>query len=344
MTEDAQHHAWSRFALWAVWSTVGLFLLLLGSLYLIDPYDTGRSPFSREPNLRGQKEVNATATVGRNPKYEAAIIGNSTIALIMPSRLTALTGIPFSQLAVPGAQIPEQLTVIDWFMEHHDRTAKALVIGINRDAWCVDDPNRVGMSPFPFWRFSDSPLEYLAGLLSVSSMEQATRRLGIVQSSKATSALDGYWDYEPIYAKLLADPQRRRKILFQKENDQLGSPDSSFPAVQVLEQKLGTLPPNLSVVLVFPPVFAAKQPQPGTPRYRWEQACRARFTDLASRQPNIAVVNWWLDRQELSNPDLFIDQIHYRHPIARAIEDDIAAALRTMRESALIALPAHARG
>jgi hypothetical protein len=82
MTAEAQHHAWSRFVLWAVCSTIGLFLVLLGGLYLIDPYDTGRSPLSGESNLRGQKEVNATASVGRNQKFEAAVVGNSTIALI----------------------------------------------------------------------------------------------------------------------------------------------------------------------------------------------------------------------------------------------------------------------
>lgn len=331
MTAKTQDQAWKRFAIWAAASTVALFLAFLGGVYLIDPYDTGRSPFSRESDLRGQKEVNATASVGRNPKFEAAVIGNSTIALIMPSRLTALTGIPFSQLSVPGVQIPEQLAVIDWFMKHHVGTAKALVIAINRDTWCAHDPSQTGNSPFPFWRFSASTFEYLAGLISVSSMEQAGRRLGLVRSSKAEPANDGYWDYEPIYAKLLADPPRRRELLFQRVNERQGFADPSFPGVQALDRKLAALPADLSVVLVFPPVFTAKQPRPGTPRHNSEQACRQRFIDFASARPNTAVVDWWQDRPELKKTDAFIDQIHYRHPIARAMEDDIAAALHGIR-------------
>jgi hypothetical protein len=331
MTAETQHPAWKRFALWAVSSAAALFLLFLGGVYLIDPYDTGRSPFSSEPDLRGQKEVNATASVGRNPTYEAAVIGNSTIALIMPSRLTALTGIPFAQLSVPGARIPEQLAIIDWFMKHHVGTAKALVIAIHRDTWCAHDPLQTGTSPFPFWRFRDSTFEYLAGLISMSSAEQAVRRLGLGRGSKAAPAVDGYWDYEPIYARLLADHSRRRELLSQRVNEQQGFADPSFPAARALKQKLADLPADLSVVLVFPPVFTARQPRPGTPRHSSEQACRQRFIDFASERPNTAIVDWWNDRLELKSPEAFIDQIHYRHPIARIMEDEIAAALHRIR-------------
>ncbi|EIM27873.1 hypothetical protein [Microvirga lotononidis] len=334
MTADNQNPAWKQFVLWAVSSSVALFLAFVVGMYLIDPYDTGRSPFFREPNLRGQKEVNATASVGRNRKFEAAVIGNSTIALIMPSRLTAQTGIPFVQLAVPGTQIPEQLAIIDWFMKHHEGTAKALVMGISRDTWCASDPTQLGNSAFPLWRFSASKVEYLTGLISMGSIGQAARRLGILRSSKPDSAPDGYWDYDPLYAKLLADAPRRRELLFKRRNDQevLGEP--SFPGVQVLREKLAALPADLSVVLAVPPVFTAKQPRPNTPRYRSEQACRQRLIALASERPNTALVDWWDDRPELKKIDAFIDQIHYRHSVARAMEQDIAAALLDIRKRA----------
>src|SRR3954447_9764861 len=169
MTADNQLQDWKRFVTWAVSSSVALFLAFVAAMYLIDPYDTGRSPFSREPDMRGQRELNATASVGRNPKYEAVVIGNSTISQISPSRLTALTGIPFAQLAVPGAQIPEQVAVLDWFMNHHDGTAKALVMALSRDIWCDSDPTQPGNNSFPFWRISKSTAEYLAGLISMSS-------------------------------------------------------------------------------------------------------------------------------------------------------------------------------
>ncbi|WP_134500461.1 hypothetical protein [Microvirga pakistanensis] len=333
MSAPAQHHSWTRFALWVVCSAFGSLSALLVALYLIDPYDTGRSPLSGASQLRGQKELNATASVGRNPNFTGAVIGNSTIALVMPSQLTAMTGIPFAQLAVAGSHVPEQLTVLDWFMRHHGSTTKALVFSIDRDTWCTRDPEKPGQNPFPFWRFSKSPLEYLSGLISVSSVEQAGRRLGLTRTAKAQSAADGYWDYEPLYAAQMADPRRMEK-LHTRSDDQVGGLTKSFPAADVLEQKLRMLPADVSVVLVFPPVFTAKQPRPKTPRYVSEQACRRRFVELASRRPNTAVVDWWNDRRGMTGPDLFIDHIHYLHPIARALEQEIAAALQKVQRSA----------
>ncbi|WP_114944961.1 hypothetical protein [Microvirga calopogonii] len=334
MTAGPQNRAWKRFATWAVSSSVALVLAFVGGMSLIDPYDTGRSPFSREPDLRGQRELNATASVGRNPKYEAAVIGNSTISQITPSRVTALTGIPFAQLAVPGAQIPEQIAVLDWFMKHHDGTAKALVMALSREIWCASDPTQPGNNSFPFWRISDSTSEYLAGLISMSSAKQAARRLGIIPASRAKSGPDGFWDYEPLYAALFADAPQRRELLFKRQNDRNALGEPSFPGVRVLGEKLAALPADLPVVLVVPPVFTARQPQSGTPRHRAEQACRQRLIDLAARRPNTALVEWWDDRPEFRKTDAFIDQIHYRHPIARTMEQDIAAALLDIRKRA----------
>ena len=80
-------------------------------------------------------------------------------------------------------------------------------------------------------------------------------------------------------------------------------------------------------VLVVPPVFGARQPRPGTQRERFKQSCRRRYHELASRRPKTAIVDWWSDRLSLQSQDMFFDQIHYRHPIAREIENEIAAAL-----------------
>ncbi|MGO4523633.1 hypothetical protein AB4097_02080 [Microvirga sp. 2MCAF35] len=334
MTADNQNQAWKRFATWAVFSSVALVLTLVGAMYLIDPYDTGRSPFSREPDLRGQRELNATASVGRNPRYQAMVIGNSTISQISPSRLTELTGMPFGQLAVPGAQIPEQMAVLEWFMKHHDGTAKALVMALSRDVWCDSDPTQPGNNSFPFWRIGDSTAEYLAGLISMSSAKQAGRRLGILPASRAKSGPDGYWDYEPLYATLFTDEPRRRELLFKRMNDRHALGEPSFPGVRVLGERLAALPADLPIVLVVPPVFTARQPQAGTPRHRAEQACRQRLIELAAGRPNTALVDWWDDRPELKKTDAFIDQIHYRHPIARTMEQDIAAALLDIRKRA----------
>ena len=42
------------------------------------------------------------------------------------------------------------------------------------------------------------------------------------------------------------------------------------------------------------------------------------------------MVDWWANRPSLPEDDLFFDQVHYRRPIARAMEDEIAAALKDL--------------
>lgn len=328
--EQSLESEWSRFSLWAGGFAAGLFAFLLVALFLIDPYDTGRSPLAGEPRLQGQKAIDSVASVGRNPRFTGAVIGNSTIALIKPSRLADLTGIPFAQLSVPGVQVREQLTIIDWFIRHRPETAKALVISINQDTWCTRNPSLPSENPFPYWRFSREPLDYLVGLASLTSLEQAVGLLMPGRSTKAAS-LDGYWDYEPMYAPLLANPARQRDLLYRRPDDQRAPPGTTFPGADALEAKLKSLPENLTVTLVLPPVFVAKHPKPGTPRHAAEQACRQRYLDLASRRPKTAVVDWWGERPETSRPELFIDQIHYRHALARMIEKEIAESINRLR-------------
>jgi hypothetical protein len=326
--------AWRRYALWAVCSSLGLFALIIAGLYVIDPYDTGRTPWVRKPWLQGQRAGDATPSVGRNPDYSAAVIGNSTIALVRPSRLGELTGIPFAQLSIPAAPIRGQLTVIDWFIRHHQETARALVVSIDRDTWCTRDPDLKIARPFPLWRYSASHLEYLEGLISLTSVQQAIRSIGAVRSTKVMGT-DGFWDYEPMYAPIMRDEPRRLQILLAKTSDHGGDTVAPFPAADALEAKLNALPRPIPVILVFPPVFSAKQPEIGTPRHNAEQSCKRRFQDLASRRPGTSIVDWWDDRPELKSVDLFIDQIHIRRPLANLLEEEIAAALKPATTSEL---------
>lgn len=326
MITENDDPAWRRYALWSVCSSLGLFAFIIAALYVIDPYDTGRTPWARQPWLQGQRAGDATPSVGRNPNYTAAVIGNSTIALVRPARLRELTGIPFAQLSIPAAPVRGQLTVLDWFIRHHQDTARALVLSIDRDTWCTRDPALPTVRPFPFWRYSASDREYLEGLINLTSVQQAIRSFGAVRSNKVTTN-DGFWDYEPMYAPIMRDDARRLEILHVRDNDQRGDTASPFPAAEALEAKLNALPRSIPVVLVFPPVFSAKQPVVGTPRYEAEQACRRRFRDIAARRPGTPVVDWWEDRPAFKDTGLFIDQIHIRRALANLLEEEIARAL-----------------
>jgi hypothetical protein len=131
----------------------------------------------------------------------------------------------------------------------------------------------------------------------------------------------------------MRNPARRKKLLFEKASDQRGNATAPFPAADALETQLKSLPADTIVVLAMPPVFSARQPEAGTHRYTSEQACRKRFYDLASRRPGTALVDWWDDRPEFKDANLFIDQIHIRRALANHFEEDIIMALQGMKTS-----------
>ena len=83
-------------------------------------------------------------------------------------------------------------------------------------------------------------------------------------------------------------------------------------------------------ILVRPPVYVTALSKPGTRDADADAACRKAFADLAARRPRTALVDWRVDRPELRNPSLFFDHSHYRQPIARLVEADIADAIRKL--------------
>ncbi|MFH6784833.1 MULTISPECIES: hypothetical protein [Methylobacterium] len=319
--------AWRRFAVRLVSAAA---LLLAGYLALalaVDPYDTGRPRLLARDGVRPQGPRTATASRGRDPAYRAAIIGNSHIQLIAPERLRAATGIPFVQLSVPGTGPGEQFRVADYFLRHHPQ-ARALVIGADA-FWCTGDPALPPLRPFPSWLLAADWPGYLRGLLRITVASEVVNRIGwAMRSAPRRAAPDGYWDYEPDYLRL-GDPDMPERVASRAQaapdGPDPGEGGPGFPAAARLRALADRLPPETALVLVFPPVAPATRPRPGTPRAAAADSCRAALA--AAVAPRGRVVDWSGDRPDLHGPDLFFDGSHYRQPVARRLESNIAAAL-----------------
>ena len=89
-------------------------------------------------------------------------------------------------------------------------------------------------------------------------------------------------------------------------------------------------PAETALILLRPPVYVTALPKPGTRDAAADAACRKAFADLAARRPRTALVDWRVDRPELRDPGLFFDHSHYRQPIARLVELDLAEAIRKL--------------
>lgn len=312
-------------------AAAALLAAVLGAAYAIDPYDTGRSSLLAKPGVRPQGPRTAHASRGRDPAFDAAVIGNSHVQLLSPERLGALTGLSFVQLSVPATGPKEQFALIDWFLRHHP-DARALVLGAD-SRWCTADPAMPNDKPFPFWLYSRDRLEYVRGLLRYDILEELPRRIGYVFSTRAPRArADGYWDYEPTYGQLgFADDPNLRTRLDRRFENYVANATGRFPAASHLRDLLRTLAPEVAVVLVFPPVYATALPATDSVGAAADRACKAALVDALAGRSGAAVVDWRTDRPEAHNRDWFFDHTHYRQPLAQLVERDIAAALARLR-------------
>jgi hypothetical protein len=314
---------WPRFALVLGGGSAALALAALALTALVDPYDSGRSPLAGAPVQRSLSPRTAAAGLGRDPRFDAAVVGNSHAQLLAPARLDALTGRAFVQLTIPGSGPGEQLAVAGWFLRHHPG-ARALVVAAD-PTWCTDDPALTPGHPFPDWLYADDPRRYLAGLFRLSAAGEAAGRLVESVSRPPRARPDGYRDYEPEFAR--QSPAERAAALAVRPPD---GPDRGragpFPAAGRLAELLARAPAALRVVLVLPPVHPDALPRPGTPRAAAEAACKAALAGALSAAIGArgAVVD---RRRPGADPDGFFDPGHYRMPLARELERAIAEAL-----------------
>ena len=328
-SSDAPWRGFVRTGLVAAGAILSAFLLLA---VLLDPYDTGRSPLALKEGVRPQGPRTAAASRGRDPDFTGAIFGNSHIQLVSPENLLARTGIPFVSLIAPATGPRETFTLLDWWLRHRIEPARAIVIGIDQ-RWCVADPALPSEKPFPYWLFARNGIEYLGGLIRFDVVEELQRRLVYLTRPKAERARpDGYWDYEDGYIVQGFDTDAARRARLAAPAELSGTnTDGPFPAVEQLADLLARAARDVPVVLVRPPTYLSGLPIPGSRDAAADSACLGAVRTLVAGRPRTALVDWKRDRPENRDANLFFDHTHYRQPIARQVEAEIADALRDLR-------------
>lgn len=331
-TDDGGGAAWGGFARLLVGTAAAVALGYLALAYAVDPYDSGRSTLLSVGAVRPQGPRTAAAVRGRDPAFAGAVIGNSHIQLIEPERLTRLARIPFVQLAIPATGPGEQLGVLDWFLRHHP--APAAIVLAPDDFWCTDDPQLANDKPFPFWLFARDLPDYLRGLMRYAVAQEVVGRIGwLLRTRRPLARADGWWDYEPDYLNLGFGRDPGREAL--RETPVPDAPDPGragpFPAAERLRAALARVPAKTAIVAVRPPVYHAGLPRPGTPRAAAESACAAAIAEALATHPRSALIDWRRDGETARDGALFFDRTHYRHPLARRVAEDIAAAILRLR-------------
>jgi hypothetical protein len=163
--------------------SLAVMALVLMFLVVLDPYGTGRlTPFeSRGVPDTGPRMVNANRLT--DPAFNAVIIGNSTIQLLNPERLSAATGRQFVQLSIPGTGPQEHTALVQRLYATRGAGVQTLVLGLE-DQWCnVEHETRLS-NPFPFWLYSLSDLRYALGLFRFDTLEFVPRRIRLLMGKE----------------------------------------------------------------------------------------------------------------------------------------------------------------
>jgi hypothetical protein len=246
--------------------------------------------------------------------------------LLDPARITA-SGVHAVQLSIPGTGPLEQLAVADWFRRHHPGEAlRGLVIGLD-SRWCRGDGKLELTNAFPFWLYADSALSYVSGLVSLQSLDGAARKVKLLLGRAPPARQDGYNDYEVGHvwdAAQVASRTARPESTETPVNRATPPPD--LAAAALLRNFLARLPEATSVVFVWPPRHRHAIPLPGTATAAHERTCTAVFAAIAAQHPGAQLIDF-RGRRGMQDDEDYWDLDHYRAPIARKMEAEIAEAL-----------------
>jgi hypothetical protein len=296
---------------------IGLIYLFL---LVVDPWDTGRFPTPMPSGVVDIERRTATASRGRDPRFDAAIFGNSRTFSLDPEKISKDTGYSFVSLGTPGAGPQEELTVARYFLRFHP-AVQAIVFSTD-ERWCSHDPSMPMIMPFPFWLYRGN-LEYFANLLSTRSFNAARARIRLALGRETPTDPRGYLDYEagrvwnfhPPVAIIPAPATTPAAI----------QADAYFPALDALGSLLAELPRETRFLIMMPPAYQTYLPRPGTKDAADLAACKAGLAHRLGRQ-GITFLDYLVDDPITRDPENFMDMVHYRGRVARDIEDGIIAA------------------
>ena len=322
---------WRAFVLRLLGIFLGGSIALFVLLALADPWGTlpFRSPLPRTPADHSQRW--AYPEFARSPRFDAAIIGDSTARLFNPADLDPAVSATFVNLAMVHSFAYEQLQLLDVFLRVHP-APRALMIGIDR-LWCErgDDPEHFGYDPLPEWLYRDDALGALANLFNIHALETAAisarAMLGLSARPYGPNAyqlLDvDFHRFDPVLAKALIAQNLAEPWLPPV------SPDPAswhYVALDWLRQRTGTLPASTRLLLVFVPRHHL-YPAPGTTGAAMMEECKRRVVALAQTRPNAAVYDLSIPNPMTLDESRWWDAVHMRPEPMAQLSRDLATAI-----------------
>lgn len=327
---------WSRWFLGALAVGAGL---LFAFIAVLDPFGmrvhAGQAP---RPIMDINQRFMYPQLV-RSGRFDAAVIGTSTMRLLDPQVLSGGLDARFVNLAMNAATPWEQMQMTQLFREHV-QAPKRLIWGIDT-TWCeadaADEGKRLTPRPVPAWLSREVGWRDWPKLLNLTNLEIAGRlmayRLGW---SRERIRGDGYEVFTPPEATY--DLARARGHIYAGNGGVIAdltplSPTAAvtpaesagwrFPALSWLEESIAAFPKTTQVMLVLPPAHLMAYPREGSAAWQRYARCKAEVATLARRH-GATVIDYAHASPITSQDANYWDPLHFRLAIAARFGAELA--------------------
>ncbi|WP_293808186.1 hypothetical protein [uncultured Bosea sp.] len=331
--------AWIKWSRWFVGAAAAGAGLLFAFVAILDPFGmrvhAGQAP---RPIMDINQRFMYPQLV-RSGRFDAAVIGTSTMRLLDPQVLSRGLDARFVNLAMNAATPWEQMQMA-WLFREHVGAPKRVIWGIDT-TWCeadaTDEGKRLTPRPVPAWLSREVGWSDWPKLLNLTNLEIAGRlmaqRLGW---SRERIRGDGYEVFTPPEATY--DLARARSHIYASHGGTVSdlsplSPPAAvtptesaawrFPALSWLEESIAAFPKTTQVMLVLPPAHLAAYPREGSAAWQRYAGCKVEIAALAHRH-GATVVDYAHASPITSQDANYWDPLHFRLAIAARFGAELA--------------------
>jgi hypothetical protein len=151
--ETVQSGRWRKWLATLLGVAAALTAVVYVGIVLIDPFSTGRLTPIKRIDVATSDTVFGHAARVRDPRYDAAVIGNSHAILIDPARLSDMTRMHIVQVATVATVPREQFMIARAFVRNHRKVAALIVV---LDELSCQTSEKTFPFYFPAFLFEDS--------------------------------------------------------------------------------------------------------------------------------------------------------------------------------------------
>lgn len=316
----------ARYLLATFAASLVLFMLMV---VVIDPYDSGRFPTFMPSGSADERAPTIDISRGRNPSFNAVLLGSSRAVMVDPRRLSETTGYRFVELAAEGATVREQTAILRWFAFNRPRTdprVEVIVVATDQP-WCDRDPALIGERDFPYGLYDPNVFVYLKTALSLSTFRFAFERvkyaLGIIPGIDPQGYFDTGATHDWRWVPEL--PQWNKAA-----NDRVAAV-VALPSLVRLDAYLKDVAGEPHIVFWMPPIFHDHFPPPGTVEAVQLEECKMALRRWVAARGHAAFVDFALDTSEAADRGNFLDWSHASKRFLRELEPRIADAINQVK-------------